>query len=41
MYNNKKHNISKKKKNPCWGLTHSPTSEFFLDFWIFLTWQNL
>ena len=23
-----------------WGLTHSPTSEFFSDLYIFLTWQN-
>ena len=30
----------KKKKNPSWGLTLTPTSEFFSDFWIFLTWQN-
>ena len=32
--NTKKHNISK-KKNPSWGLTHPPTSEFFSDFWNF------
>ena len=30
--NTKKHKISKKKKSS-WGLTHLPTSEFFLDFW--------
>ena len=29
-----------KNKNPSWGLTHPPTSEFFSDFGIFLTWQN-
>ena len=29
-----------KKRNPSWGLTHPPTSEFFSDFWIFLTRQN-
>ena len=33
-----KKNISTKKKNPSWGLTHPPISEFFSDF---LTWQNL
>ena len=40
MYNNKKQHKktkkhkNKKKKNLSWGLTHSPTSEFFPDFWI-------
>ena len=24
-----------KNKNPSWGLTLTPTSEFFSDFWIF------
>ena len=37
--NTQKHNIPK-KKNPSSGLTHPTTSEFFSDFWIFLTWQN-
>ena len=43
MYNKKNYTKNKTqylKKNPRWGLTHPPTSEFFSDFWIFLTWQN-
>ena len=38
--NTKKQKNSPKNKNPSWGLSHPPTSEFFSDFWIFLTWQN-
>ena len=33
----KKQNL---QKNSSSGLTHPPISEFFSDFWIFLTWQN-
>ena len=35
--NTKKNNnkIPTKNKNPCWDLTHPPTSEFFSDFLIF------
>ena len=44
MYNNKKHTKNtknfKKKENPSGGLPHLPTSEFFMHFWLFLTWQN-
>ena len=33
----KRQNFPQKNKNPSWGLTEPPTSEFFSDFWIFLT----
>ena len=36
----KTYNFQKKNTNPSWGLTRPPTSKFFSDFWIFLTWQN-
>ena len=44
MYNNKNTRkntkFQKKEKNPNWGLTHPPISEFFSAFLNFLTWQN-
>ena len=33
--NTKNTKFPKKIKNPSWGLTHPPTSEFFSDFFIF------
>ena len=36
----KKKKFPPKKENLSWGLTHPPTSEFFSEFLIFLTWWN-
>ena len=39
--NNTKNTIFQKKRNPSWGLTHPPTSEFFLTYWIFFNLTKL